>query len=353
MAEKKNNLPHDLQQTRGIFSFRGIVTGTDKDNFYKETKTKNDKPFRSISFGIEYDKDKRDFISLNGMERDNVFFSKKETVNGKSKTVTEKVAWKDRFNFRKEGYSLIGIGLGLEKITDSNGKEVNKKENLVEFDACNRIAETLKDGQSVFIKGNIEHSNYNDKHYTKFVPQQISLCTKDIDFDGETFEPNHQFTQPIIFMGIEKDKECKDKDRFIISAKVVNYSSIEDIELVTYKAKLANTFKKNLKPYTAVTVYGDIDVNASTEEVAEEDDEWGESNKMTKVNAPFVRELVVTGADKDSIDTEIYSEEAVESAIAKLANKNKADKEYGDDDSDWGSVSKSNSDDDDDADEWL
>jgi hypothetical protein len=61
--------------------------------------------------------------------------------------------------------------------------------------------------------------------------------------------------------------------------------------------------------------------------------------------------MVVVGAEKDSIDTELYSEESVESAIAKLATKNKTDKEYGSDDSDddWGSVGSGASDEDD---EW-
>lgn len=349
MSEKKNNTLHDLQQTKGLFTFRGVVTGTDKDNFYKDTTTKSGKPFRSINFGIEYDKDKKDFISLNGMERDSVWFSKKDTVDGKTKVTTEKVAWADRFSFKKEGFGLIGVNLGLEKITDAEGKTINKREALVEFDACDRIKNCLEDGQSVFVKGSIEYSTYDNKHYTKFIPQQISLCSKDIDFEDEKFEPNHQFTQQIVYMGVDKDKECKDKDRFVISAKIVNYSSIEDVEFVTYNSKLANTLRKNLKPYNAITVFGDIDVSATVEEVETEDDGWGAPNKMDKISSPFVRELVITGADKDSIDTELYSEESIESAIAKLANKDNANKQFGND-SDWGSVDSSNANDEDD--EW-
>lgn len=351
MAEKKA-APHDLQQTRGSFTFRGIVSGKDKDSFYKETKTKSNKPFRSVNFSVEYDKDKRDFISLNGMERDTVVFSKKETDDGgKSKTITEKVLWKNRFDFNKEGFNLLGVGLGLEKTTDSNGKEVNKKVTLVEFDACDHIKNHLEDGQSVFVKGNIDYSTFDNKHYTKFVPQQISLCSKDIDFEDEKFEANHFFTQQIVFMGLTKDKEYKNGDRFIISAKTIGYSSIEDVELVTYNSKLAKTLKNNVKPYNAITVFGNIDVVTSVEEVIEEDDGWGESNPMERNNAPFSRELVVTGADKDSLDTELYSEESVEGAIAKLATKDKTNKEYGGDSNDeWGSVDSSSGSDDDD--EW-
>ena len=47
--------------------------------------------------------------------------------------------------------------------------------------------------------------------------------------------------------------------------------------------------------------------------------------------------------------TELYSEEAVESAIAKLAANNKTNKEFGGkSDDDWGSVDKSGGNDEDD-----
>lgn len=344
--EKKKSAPHDLQQTNGLFTLCGIVSGTDKENFYKETKTKNDKPFRSVTFGVEFDKDKREYVSLNGMQRDQVVFIKRETVNGQSKTVTEKVDWKDRFAFRKEGFSLLGVHLGLTKTTDKNGKEVNDKKIAVEYDACNEIGTHLKDGSSVFVRGKVEFSTYQDKHYTKFVPQQISLCSKDIDFDDEKFESNARFTQTIIFMGIEKSADTEGK--FIISGKVVGYNSIEDVEFVTYNAKLARTLKKTLDPYNAVEIYGNISVTSNVEEV-EEDDEWGESNKMERNNSPFIRELVVTGANKESVDKTLYSEESVESAIAKLHAKANAEKEF-DSDDDWGSVNTSSGSDDDD--EW-
>lgn len=349
MATKNPN--HDLQQTNGTFQFRGIVNGTTKEGFYKEITTKSNKPMRMANFGIEYDKDKRSFISLNGMVKEKVHFSKQTEKDGKKTTDVKPVDWSDRFNFNEEGYNLIGVRLGLEKITDDNGKTANKKETLSEYDACGTIGTNLNDGQSVFIKGKIEYSTYKEKHQSKFVPQQISLCSSDIDFEDEKFESVNNFTQQIVYMGIAKDKECKDRDKFIISAKIIGYSSIEDFEFVTYHAKLANNLKK-LKPYTAITVYGDIETVTSVEEVEDEDDGWGESNKMERVNQPFVQELVVTGADKDSIDTELYSEESVESAIAKLASKDKANNDFGStDDDDWGSAS-TKAVNDEDEDEW-
>ena len=41
---KGKNKGLDLPQTRGNFQVKGIVTGTQKDNFYKETQTKTQKP---------------------------------------------------------------------------------------------------------------------------------------------------------------------------------------------------------------------------------------------------------------------------------------------------------------------
>ncbi len=344
--EKKKSAPHNLQQTYGTFTLCGIVSGTEKENFYRETKTRSDKPFRSVNFGVEFDLGKREYVSLSGMPREQVVFTKRETVNGQTKTVSEKVNWNDRFTFKKEGYSLIGVHLGLTKTTDVNGKEVNEKKVAVEFDACNEIGTHLKDGSSVFVRGKTEFSTYNDKHYTKFVPQQISLCSRDIDFEGENFEPNARFTQTIIFMGIEKSPDAE--GRYIISGKVVGYNSIEDVEFITYKPKLARTLKKVLEPYNAVEIFGNISVTSNAEEI-EEDNEWGETNKMERNNTPFVRELVVTGANKDSVDTTFYSEETVEAAIAKLNAKANAEKEF-DSDDDWGSVGTGGSSDDDD--EW-
>ena len=138
MAEKKKGL--GLPQTRGSFQVRGKVVGASRDNFYTEKLTKTDKPWRQVTFGAQFDKDSTVYLSLNGMERDNVWFSKK-AENGK--VDTEEVAWKDRFTFAKEGYSLIGVNVGVKKVKDEKGNEVNDKKRLTEYDACKEIGDNL------------------------------------------------------------------------------------------------------------------------------------------------------------------------------------------------------------------
>ncbi len=331
MADKKNN-GLELQETRGSFQLKGIVTGTEKDGFYKEVTTKSNKPMRMVNFGVSIEKDKTVYVNLNGMERDTVFFSKTEGNGKDRKTVTEKVAWKDRFSFNKEGFRPIGVNVGITKIIDRTGNEVNDKKNMFEYDVCKYIGDNLEDDMSVFVRGKIEFSTYNDKHQTKFIPNQISLC-KPVDFDAEDFEATGFFEQVIVFTGIKKND---DTNNFAVSAKIITYDSVEETEFIVENPKLAKNLK-SLKPYTAIKVFGDIRIERDVEEVSEEDDGWGTPNKMERINNPTTRTLVITGADKDSIDTELYSEKNVEAAIEKMNASKAADKDFGDTE-DWGSL---------------
>lgn len=343
MAEKeKKNKGIDLPQTKGTFQIKGIVTGTEKDSFYKETLTKTtNKPFRRVNFGVKVDKESTLYIELSGMEKDKVYFSKTTTTDGKRSTEVQDVPWKDRFKFNKEGYRLIGVNVGVTKTHDAKGNEVNDKKNLVEYDASKEIGENLKDDQSVFVKGNIDYSHFDSnnggtKRAVKFIPSQVSLC-KDVDFDAEDFVATADFTQVIVFTGITQDEN--DKSRFIVSAKIVNYNGVEEAEFIITNKDLATLFKKNLKPYTSIKVWGNIVVEKDTvqEEVS---DSWGESNQMEKINSPTKRELVIVGADPKTVDKETYTEDAIEQAIAKANANKKAENDFGNNES-WGSVSNS------------
>ncbi len=346
MADKKNN-GLGLQETKGSFQIKGIVMGTEKDSFYKEITTRSNKPMRMVNFGVTIDKDKTVYVGLNGMERDTVFFSKTEGKDKDRKTVTEKVSWKDRLSFKKEGFRPIGVNVGIAKIIDKTGNEVNDKKIMFEYDVCKYIGDNLKDDMPVFIKGKTEFSTYNDKHQIRFIPNQISLC-KPIDFDADDFEVMGFFEQVIVFMGIKKND---DTNNFTVAAKIITYNSVEDAEFVVENPKLAKNLK-SLKPYTAIKVFGDIRVERDVEEIVEEDDGWGTPNKMERINNPTTRNLVITGADKDSIDTELYSEENIESAIKKMNASKSADKDFGDDDDDWGSTPIKGSAATDEYDEW-
>ena len=348
----------ELQETKGTFQVKGIISGVDKDRFYTEKRTKTGKDFRAVNFGCEYNDKQTIYLNLNGMPQQNVYFSKRNQSTGK--TETKPIPWASRNKFHEDGFRMIGVGLGLTKTTDANGKTVNDKKTMTPFDACEYINAHLEDGMSTFVKGNIEFSSYEDgegntRRSTKCIPNQISLC-KDVDFseyDGVDNKPVHDFTQTIVFMGVEKERENdKDTGRFVVSAKIVTYSDIVDTEFFITDAKLAGLFRKNLKAYNAISVHGRIEVSHAVQEV-EEEDCWGEANNMDRINAPTKTEMIITGAVPSSIDRETYNEKNVTEAVKKIkaskaAEQNFSGKVNSDDNAaDWGDVGS-----DDESDPW-
>lgn len=323
----------ELQETKGTFQVRGIISGVDKDRFYTDKKTKTGKDFRAVNFGCAYNDKQTIYVSLNGMPQQKVYFSKRNQST--NKTEIKDVPWANRNKFHEEGFRMIGVGLGLIKTTDANGKSVNDKKTMTPFDACEYINENMRDDMSTFIKGNVEFSSYvdgegNTRRSVKYVPSQISLC-KEVDFgayDGVDNKPVHDFTQTIVYMGIDKEKENdKDTGRFIVSAKIVTYSDIVDTEFIITDSKLAGVFRKNLKAYNAITVHGRIEVTHSVQEV-EEEDAWGEANAMNSVSAPTKTEMIITGATPSTIDRETYTEKNVAEAVKKIKASKTAEQNF-------------------------
>ncbi len=334
MASKES--PLGLRQTKGGFKLRGKITGTEKEKFFTEGVTKNKKQMRTVNFGAQINGGKTVYCRLMGMERDDVYFSKTEDSpdGGKKNIDTKKIPWSERLKFKEKDYKLIGVRLGILTDYDPKGNPYNVQKTLTEYDACKDISDYLEDGDSVFIKGNIEYSTYNGKHRMNFVPNQISRCQKPIDFDEEEFKETVKFGQEIVYMGSEKSG-----DKYVISAKIINYNSIEDAEFVINNADLYRTFIKYVKPYTMARVFGSIEVEVNKVEVVEEDGEyWGIPDPMKSPENPFKINLVIEGLEKASIETELYNKKAIESAIEKIKEKETVDKDFGDsgDNENWG-----------------
>lgn len=338
----------DLPETKGKFEVQGLVNGVERERFYTATKTKTNKDFRIINFGCEYDEKKSIYIELNGMPQNEVYFSKR---NQDGKTETKKIPWANRNTFDENGFRMIGVNVGIVKKLDENNKPVNDKKTMHAFDACNYIRDNLKDGASVFVKGNLDFSSFTDKEGNvrrkiKQVPNQISLC-KDVDFTAYDYiekKPKHNFTQTILFKEIVQEVENeKATGRFVVSAQIVTWSDIVDAEFIITDSKLANLFKKNLKPYNAIDVHGHIETSQQVETVVEEDD-WGEANEMESTSVPFKTEMIITGAKGASIDRETYNEKNVSEAINKIKNAQNAEKKFSgdvnntnaDEEVDWG-----------------
>jgi hypothetical protein len=313
MAEKKGL---GLPQTKGVFQLRGIVTGMKRENALKEGETKTKKKRNVLTFGVNTAPESTVYVTVEGMEKDEVYFGKRSEVKGE-KGETIKVPWQKRFDKQPEGFNLFGISLGIEKDEEGN----NIKRILTEYDATTEIYNKLQDGQSVFVRGDIEYSSFKSngelKKNKKFVIKNLYLA-RDIDFEAEDFKEVNDFKQKIIFMGIEK-VEDKNDPRFQVNAKIVTYQSVEDTEFIIRDTSLANQFRKNLKPYTAIDVWGTIFNKIDTEDVDDAAKSvWGQQDKFKQVKNNYIRELVITGADPETIDTGTYTEEVIEEALAAL-----------------------------------
>ncbi len=338
--------PIGLQITKGYFEIKGIVKGTDKDSFYKELTTRTNKPMRMISFGLEYAAGKTIYVRMNGMERDKVYFSRYVMKNGKKASETIEAPWSERFKFHEDDCRMMGVNLGIVKTNDNKGNMVNDKRIMTEYDACKYIADELEEDASVYVKGKIEYSTYEGKQRTNFVPTQISLC-KPIDFNDPNFEEQANFTQTLMFMGVNNLE-----NEFSVSSKIVDYNSLENAEFIIENAALARNFK-TLKPYTSIKVFGRIKTEKDTTEV-KTTGHWGEANPMERVNNPTVWKLVIIGADESSIDTTLYNEKSVTAAINKLNSEASVQKDFGnskntEQSGSWGeSLNNTSGDDDDD-----
>lgn len=338
-----NKVDLGCKQLRGTFQMSGKVVGRLSQNFFTEGTSNNGRAYRKVHFGCETEEGKTIYVDLFGSTQDQCYISKRTTLpGGKTQNDTQPIPWSKRFDFEKDpkykGYSMIGVTCGCKKVLDDKGIEKNQVLHLTPYDACDEI-QNLRDGQSVFIRGNIEYQTYNGTHRVNFVPTQVSLC-KDIDFSDIEYVPNARFTQPLVLMGVTANKETEEYD---IAAKVVNFSSIEDCEFHIKKefAGLAKTLKK-LGSYVHVKVFGRICVEGEAEPV-EVSSEWGmQANPMERVASPFTRKMIIEGADPSSVDKESYSEEVIENAMTVIANIKSAKEDYGEkSDEDWGKGDKS------------
>lgn len=345
----------DLPETKGEFKARGIVKGTSKDKFYQLKTTAKGKPKRILKFELQVQEDgSKVYCELSPTVMDNVYFYKQGDKKAGIKGVSKAIPFDNRNSFKEEGFDPIGIKVGLEQYIDDKGSLKNKNVSMFDYDGVEYLSKTLQEDIGVFVKGKTEFSSYingttGDKvRMTKFIPNQISGVTSDINFEDEKFLSVNDFVQTIVFMGAEMDESDPEDKKGVISSKIIGYSTIEDVEFIVRDAKIFKTFKKNLKPYTAVKVFGKIHNKVEKEIV--EDDGWGTSNNSFEHKGnSFTKELLILGADPSTIDKDTYSKALLEEAIELVKASKKAQENYGDESkeegSDWGSSDSTTTDD--------
>lgn len=313
------NTKHGLPQTKGFFKLRGYATGVERENAFKHQNYESGSSKNTFSFGVQTAPESIVYVNIEGYKNDKVYLFKRSEVKGQQGE-KKVVDWAKRYDYIEDGFNPIGVSIGLEK--DEEGK--NKIANLLDYDAAKKVKEQLVDEAPVFVRGDIEFSSFkNDSgdviRNKKFIVKNV-YNSKDVDFEAEDFKETADFKQKIIFTAINKSTESGET-KFIVEAKIVTYNSIEDAEFIIYNTSLANQFKKNLKPFQAIEVWGNIFNKLDVEEVKEQSDVWGEEDTFKKPKNNYIRELVIIGADPSTIDKETYTEEAIEEALKKLRSE--------------------------------
>lgn len=352
MAKKEKG----LVQTKNSFKAVGKVANIDKAYAYYEGvvgegKKNEGKEIRSIKFSVKTSDANMVQVQMMGVEPEEVLMwnsddakkarSKNKKYNGRRVPFED---WLDNEDeYKEEGYVVLESRVGLER--DEKGKVHSK--GVPSFVAVEQIHETLDNGDSVLIEGNISYSTYEDKNNKTVLNKNFNIrkiiLIDDVDFEEEGFEEVSYFEQEVIVVEAELDK---DEKRTTITGRHINYNQTWiDLEyIVDYSdgdkdlEKLAKSLSSVVKEGDKITLLGEIlnkkVVVSNTEESEEDEDDdvmsilGGKSRPkgMEKnVMQTFVSEMRVFGVE-DWEEGKYDLEEDFEVEEVVVSNKTKKDK---------------------------
>lgn len=343
MAEQKQKQKQEIPAMRGTFSIRGIVTSFDKvEGFESETSKK--KIMRKITFDVTSSEGNVHRMQLQAFQTDKVYFSgRKKDEKGNDKTVVQEVNWNDRLKYKEDGMLPIDrVAFGLEKVkNEDTGKEENKRATMLTYDAIPEIFEKLKEGMSLYIRGNIQVEEYTTRsgekrNTSRFFPTQIYLTQQPIDFKAEDFKEEAMFELQAIAEEIEfTGSEEAQVTGLVIGNQRIGRQTLlfkedknlpENFDLNVWFTPLRNF--KNAKKYISATFVGNIVNTANsvdtTSEAQSKVDEWGIPvdyiSPLRQRGNGFRREFICTGIVRESIDNETYNPENLDTFISQFIN---------------------------------
>lgn len=319
-----------LEQTKGQFKVYGIVSGVNNSRNFKEGTTGSGKEYKTIKFNVKTSPTNSIRVELFGMEQDFIWpYSSKDKKS-------EKMPFKNRHKL-PDGYHLIGVNVQLEEGDD--GKLV--KDSLHAFDAVEYIRDNLKDGDSVFVYGDIEHSEYEGQNgvqqQRRLTIRGIGKMDNEIDFEAEGFKEVSSFEQDIVVREVDVDKKEKIAT---VYAYIINYGDKFVGTTFTIDGnrnkQMYEAFPKYMKFGDLVSIKGLLINEALLEEVEEESDPFGSelpngfnNKKITGYNS----QVLITALDYDKWKEEGKGKYAENDFVVSDDVKN-----FGKDDSDDDSI---------------
>lgn len=313
----------ELKPNYGSFVLRGIVGGTQREKYYTNGSTEKGK-WQRLNFSVKVNDNASTFVELMGFKGATVQFVNDEDKQNKKYI---DVPWKDRYKERTDNYKLNNaVKVGLTKEENSDKNKVN---TMTSYDAVDFIKNHLKEGDSVYIRGQLQITAYEGKPQQKFIIQQIYHTAEPVDFNAKGYEPEASFNHEIVYVGSDYDEET---NRTIINTYIIYKDNDKNIKFTPYMffvnhekykndeekskaiAKLRDSFE-NLPFGSTIRVNGNINIYIEKTENEEDADEVPEFGGFTAkgqeaiVRGTTIRELEITGGDGRTLIRERYSED--------------------------------------------
>jgi hypothetical protein len=293
-----------LEETKGTFTLRGKIDGLNSDYAVREGVTSTDKDYKALSFFVQTSPTNRVKVEMFGMEREVIYYSSKAKQS-------KRVPFENRDKVNLKGYQLMGVNI------NASGKK-NDRKTLIEYDAVDYIREHFSDGDSVYIKGQIDFSEFENQHGEKINKTSFRLSTLkkeevEIDFNDEDFIPHAFFKQDIVVSEL-----MEEEGKLFIHAKIIKYKGdLADATFVVDAERLkkfSKTLKKNLKFGDWINVKGWIvsETIETEEEPEEEGEDWGGETPEGMDNnyiKEYINELQIVNVDKETYEPQKYTEE--------------------------------------------
>lgn len=309
LAEEKK-----LEQTRGRFKLRGKIVGLSSPSAYRsgvigEGKVNAGNSYHSIRFGVKTSELNTPYVELFGSEDSKVIVYHRDKNNSSSL----ELGWDERHNIPKD-YQLPFFkttGVGFE--FDEKGNV--KRKSILTYDAVQEIIDNLEDGDSVYVGGTIQYSEYNGEEQKRFVVDSISKQKDEVDFKDEKFKEMSFFEQELVYVDSRLEREEK---KVYLTGRTIDYrENYEDSTFVidaNKNSKFAANVHKMLNFGDLVKVIGYLHNRAIVEEVEEvkDDFDFGGSDELDELDSAnrsnvtgYITDLEVInlGKDKDTKKT--------------------------------------------------
>ncbi|NFH40825.1 hypothetical protein [Clostridium sporogenes] len=324
-------MANNKEQTKGNFRIKGIITGLGNQNAYREGTTKKGDEYKTIKFGVKTSPINKIDVELFAMKPDFIYpYSSKDKkalkIPYKHKDIFKEEGYFEKhrnifkdtkvfskksqlFNPKKDhidSYHVVGISLSDEK----------GRESFIDYEAPEKILEMFKDGDIVFISGELKPNTFVNKQGIEVygVKANIGSIKKesDIDFESKDFQEISAFEQDVIITDTYREE-----NKTILNCYTIGYGDkIDKLQLSVHDDKTPKMAKKFEKlKFGDYMKFQGLFRNEAEQIIIEEEseeDEFGSiapagfnNNASTKYNS----ELVITAVAKNDDGTSCYQKQ--------------------------------------------